>query len=371
TAMRARGAHVTDIAVLVVAADDGVMPTTLEAIDHARAAQVPIVTAINKIDRPDADPDRVMAQLAEHNLMPEDWGGDPLKDGTICVPVSAKTGEGVEELLENILLVAEMLELRADPEGWAQGTVIEAKMDPQKGPVATVLVQKGTLKKGDCIVAGDAYGKVRAMLNCKGDPLDTAGPATPVSIIGLNKVPYASDILRAVPDMKRAREEAERFARESREGRFGSRPRVSLDDLFSQIQKGDVKELNIILKADVQGSVEALSQELEGLSTKEVRVRIIHRAVGNISESDVMLASASNAIIIGFHVQVDSTARAIAEREGVDIHTYDIIYDAVNEVRGAMEGLLEPITEERLLGVAEVRALFRSSRVGTIAGCMC
>ncbi len=371
TAMRARGAHVTDIAVLVVAADDGVMPTTLEAIDHARAAQVPIVTAINKMDRPEADPDHVKVQLAENNLVPEDWGGDPLREGTICIPVSAKTGQGVEDLLENILLVAEMLELKADPQGWAQGTVIEAEMDPQKGPVATVLVQKGTLKKGDCIVAGDTYGKVRAMLNYKGDPLNSAGPATPVSVIGLNKVPHASDILRAVPDMKRAREEAARFAQESREGRFGSRQRVSLDDLFSQIQKGDVKELNIVLKADVQGSVEALSQELEGLSTDEVRVRIIHRAVGNINESDVMLASASNAIIIGFHVQVDGNARPIADREGVDIHTYDIIYNAIDEVRAAMEGLLEPFTEERLLGVAEVRALFRSSRAGTIAGCMC
>jgi translation initiation factor IF-2 len=371
TAMRARGAHVTDIAILVVAADDGVMPTTQEAIDHARAAQVPIITAINKMDRPEANPDRVKIQLADNGLLPEEWNGDVLKDGTICVPVSAKTGQGVEDLLDNILLVAEMLELKANPEGWAQGTVIEAEMDQQKGPIATVLVQKGTLKKGDCVVAGNACGRVRAMLNYRGEPMESAGPATPVIITGLDKVPRASDTLRAVPDMKRARDEAARFEQASREGRFGTRQRVSLDDLFSQIQKGDMKELNIVLKADVQGSVEALAQELQGLGTDEVRVRIIHRAVGNISESDVMLASASNAIIIGFHVQMDVNARPIADREGVEVRTYDIIYNAIDEVRAAMEGLLEPVTEERLLGTAEVRALFRSSRAGVIAGCMC
>lgn len=365
TMMRARGAHVTDIAILVVAADDGVMPQTQEAIDHARAAAVPIIVAINKIDRPEANVDRVKHQLSEVGLVPEEYGGD-----TIFMEVSAKMGLGIEELLEMILLVADMEDLRANPKGKAKGVVIESQLDPQRGPTATVLIQQGTLRLGDYVYAGACCGRVRAMYNHLGENLETAGPASAVSIIGFDSSPHASDILRVVADGKAARMKASEFERESRSGGLAGIQRVTLDDLFAQIQKGEIKDLNIVVKADVHGSVEALCQSLVGLEHDEVQVKIIHRGVGNVNDSDIMLASASNAIVIAFAVTVDAQAIIVAEREKIDVRTYDVIYDVINDVKAAMVGLLEPVYVEKLIGTAEVRNLFKSSRTGTIAGCM-
>ncbi|WP_018084385.1 translation initiation factor IF-2 [Desulfurispora thermophila] len=364
TAMRARGAKVTDIAILVVAADDGVMPQTVEAINHAKAAEVPIIVAINKMDKPDAQPDRVKQQLTEHGLVSEEWGGD-----TICVPVSAKSKQGIDELLEMILLVAEMGELKANPDRPARGTVIEAKLDKGRGPVATVLVQNGTLQVGDNIVAGSAYGKVRAMLDDKGRRVKKAPPSMPVEVLGFHEVPQAGDAFYVTPDEKTARQVAEKRQLRKRQEELKQTSRVSLDDLFKHIKEGQVKELNLIVKADVQGSVEALRQALERLSNEEVKVKIIHGGVGAINESDIMLASASNAIIIGFNVRPDVNARRAAETEKIDIRLYRVIYDAIEDVKAAMSGLLEPEYREVALGRVEVRKVYKVSKVGTIAGC--
>lgn len=364
TAMRARGARVTDIAILVVAADDGVMPQTVEAINHARAAEVPIIVAINKMDKPDAQPDRVKQQLTEHGLVSEEWGGD-----TICVPVSAKSRQGIDELLEMILLVAEMGELKANPDRPARGTVIEAKLDKGRGPVATVLVQNGTLQVGDNIVAGSAFGKVRAMLDDKGRRVKKAPPSMPVEVLGFHEVPQAGDAFYVTPDEKTARQVAEKRQLRKRQEELKQTTRVSLDDLFKHIKEGQVKELNLIVKADVQGSVEALRQALERLSNEEVKVRIIHGGVGAINESDIMLASASNAIILGFNVRPDVNARRAAETEKIDIRLYRVIYDAIEDVKAAMSGLLDPEYREVALGRVEVRKVYKVSKVGTIAGC--
>ena len=364
TAMRMRGANATDIAILVVAADDGVMPQTVEAINHAKAAGIEIVVAINKIDKPSANIDRVKQELSEYELIPEDWGGS-----TIFVPVSAHTHEGIDTLLEMILLTAEVSELKANPNRAARGLIIEAELDKGKGPVATVLVQKGTLHVGDPVACGSSYGKVRAMMDDKGRRVKEAGPSTPVEILGLSDVPNAGEIFVACENDKEARNFAETFVSEGRERLLEeTKARMSLDDLFSQIQAGDLKELNIIVKADVQGSVEAVKQSLLKLSNDEVVVKIIHGGVGAINESDVSLASASNAIIIGFNVRPDATAKATAEREGVDVRLYRVIYDAIADVEAAMKGMLDPIFEEKVIGHAEVRQLFKASGVGTIAG---
>ncbi|OMH40505.1 translation initiation factor IF-2 [Desulfurobacterium indicum] len=364
TAMRARGAQVTDIAVLVVAADDGVMPQTIEAINHAQAAGVPIIVAINKIDKPGANPDRVKQELTQHGLIPEDWGGT-----TIMVPVSAKTGEGVDELLEMISLQAELMELKANPDKKARGVVLEAKLDKQRGPVATLLVQSGTLKVGDPIVAGLYAGKIRAMFDDKGRSVKEAGPSMAVEVLGIEDVPLAGDKFYVVKDEKTARKIAEKRQELARESALEKEKRVSLEDLFAQIQEGEVKELNIVLKADAQGSIEAIRKSLEELSTDEVKVKIIHAGVGPITENDVMLAAASNAIIVGFNVRPDSAARKAAEREKVDMRTYRVIYDIVDEVKKAMQGLLQPEEKEVYLGSAEVRATFKVPKVGTVAGC--
>ena len=364
TAMRARGAQVTDIAILVVAADDGVMPQTIEAINHAQAAGVPIIVAINKIDKPGANPDRVKQELTQHGLIPEDWGGT-----TIMVPVSAKTGEGVDELLEMIALQAELMELKANPNKKARGVVLEAKLDKQRGPVATLLVQSGTLKIGDPIVAGLYAGKIRAMFDDKGKPVKEAGPSMAVEILGLEDVPLAGDKFYVVKDEKTARKIAEKRQELARESALEKEKRVSLEDLFAQIKEGEVKELNIVLKADAQGSIEAIRKSLEELSTDEVKVKIIHAGVGPITENDVLLATASNAIIVGFNVRPDSAARKAAEREKVDMRTYRVIYDIVDEIKKAMQGLLEPEEKEVYLGSAEVRATFKVPKVGTVAGC--
>ena len=364
TAMRMRGANATDIAILVVAADDGVMPQTVEAINHAKAAGTEIIVAINKIDKPSANIDRVKQELSEYELIPEDWGGS-----TIFVPVSAHTHEGIDTLLEMILLTAEVSELKANPNRAARGLIIEAELDKGKGPVATVLVQKGTLHVGDPVACGSSYGKVRAMMDDKGRRVKEAGPSTPVEILGLSDVPNAGEIFVACENDKEARNFAETFVSEGRERLLEeTKARLSLDDLFSQIQAGDLKELNIIVKADVQGSVEAVKQSLLKLSNDEVVVKIIHGGVGAINESDVSLASASNAIIIGFNVRPDATAKATAEREGVDVRLYRVIYDAIADVEAAMKGMLDPIFEEKVIGHAEVRQLFKASGVGTIAG---
>ena len=364
TAMRMRGANATDIAILVVAADDGVMPQTVEAINHAKAAGTEIIVAINKIDKPSANIDRVKQELSEYELIPEDWGGS-----TIFVPVSAHTHEGIDSLLEMILLTAEVSELKANPNRAARGLIIEAELDKGKGPVATVLVQKGTLHVGDPVACGSSYGKVRAMMDDKGRRVKEAGPSTPVEILGLSDVPNAGEIFVACENDKEARNFAETFVSEGRERLLEeTKARMSLDDLFSQIQAGDLKELNIIVKADVQGSVEAVKQSLLKLSNDEVVVKIIHGGVGAINESDVSLASASNAIIIGFNVRPDATAKATAEREGVDVRLYRVIYDAIADVEAAMKGMLDPIFEEKVIGHAEVRQLFKASGVGTIAG---
>ena len=364
TAMRMRGANSTDIAILVVAADDGVMPQTIEAISHAKAAGIEIIVAINKIDKPSANVDRVKQELSEYELIPEDWGGS-----TIFVPVSAKTGEGIDTLLEMLLLTAEMHELKANPKREARGLVIEAELDKGKGPVATVLVQKGTLHVGDPIAAGACHGKVRAMMDDKGRRVKEAGPSTPVEILGLSDVPNAVEIFVSLKTEKEARSFAETFISQGREKLLeDTKSRMSLDDLFSQIQAGNVKELNIIVKADVQGSVEAIKQSLVKLSNEEVVVKIIHGGVGAINESDVSLASASNAIIIGFNVRPDATAKNIAEQEGVDLRLYRVIYNAIEDGEAAMKGMLDPVFEEKVIGHAEVRQLFKASGVGTIAG---
>ena len=364
TAMRARGAQVTDIAILVVAADDGVMPQTIEAINHARAAGVPLVVAINKIDKPAANPGRVKQELADQGLMLEEWGGD-----TIGVEVSAHTGEGIDELLEMVLLVADMQELKANPDRNAVGTVIEAKLDKGRGPVATVLVQKGTLRVGDSIVVGATYGKVRAMTDDNGKRISKAGPSTPIEVIGLSEVPDAGDILVVTEDDKTARHIAQERKERIRTSILKSSQRVTLEDLFSQIKEGKVKDLNIIIKADVHGSVEAVKQSIEKLSSDEVRIKPIHSGVGAITETDVMLAAASNAIVIGFNVRPDSKAVQMANNENVDIRTYRIIYDAINDIEAAIKGMLEPKFKEVVIGKAEVRATFKVSSIGTIAGC--
>jgi translation initiation factor IF-2 len=363
TSMRARGANITDIAILVVASDDGIMPQTVESINHAKAAGVTLIVAMNKIDKEGANPERVKQELTEHGIVCEDWGGD-----TICVPVSAKTGEGIEELLENILLVSEVKELKANPNRLAKGTVIEAKLDKGRGPVATVLVQNGTLKQGDIIIAGTSVGRVRVMTNDKGQVVKSAGPSVPVEITGLAEVPSAGDTFNAVEDEKLARELVEQRKHEAKQEQFKSYQKVTLDNLFSQIEQGEIKELPIIVKADVQGSVEAVKQSLEKLSNEEVRVKVIHGAVGAVNESDVMLASVSNAIIVGFNVRPDPVASETAERDGVDIRLYRIIYDAIDEITTAMKGMLAPKFREVQLGRAEVRSVFKISNVGQIAG---
>ncbi|MGI6296407.1 MAG: translation initiation factor IF-2 [Armatimonadota bacterium] len=366
TAMRARGASVTDIAVLVVAADDSVMPQTIEAIHHARAAEVPIIVAINKIDKDDANVERTLQQLAEQNLVAEEWGGD-----TITVKISAKKGEGIDELLEMILLVAEMADLQAEASASrVQGSVIESKVDRGKGPVATILVQKGTLKIGSPVVAGETYGKVKAMFDDKGERISKAGPATPVEVVGLSSTPQAGDLLESAKTDKDARAIAEKRAQESRDERMAATTKITLEDLYQQIQEGKVRKLNVVLKADVQGSEEVVIQSLLGIQHEEVRVDIIHSSVGNINESDVLLASASNAIVIGFNVKVDAQTQKVAEANHVEVRTYNVIYELTKEVRAAMSGLLEPTIEEEKLGEAEVRATFRIPSVGVIAGCM-
>lgn len=364
TAMRARGANATDVVVLVVAADDGVMPQTVEAINHARAAGVPIVVAINKVDLPSADINRVKKQLMEYGLTAEDWGGK-----TIVVPVSAKTGKGVNELLEMLLLEAELLELKANPNLRARGVVIEGHLSSGKGPVATVLVKNGTLRVGDVIVSGLYYGKVRAMLDDKGDRVDEAPPSKPVEILGLSGVPQAGDEFFEVKDEKKAKLLCELKQSQQRHLRLASKKRISLEELFSQAIQGKIKELKIVVKTDVQGSVEALEKSLTELSTDDIKVNIIHSAVGNINDSDVILASASNAVIIGFNVKVEDKAQATAEVENVEIKIYHIIYEAIADVKAAMEGMLEPVKREVFIGRAVVRQLFKISKVGTIAGC--
>ena len=364
TAMRMRGAQSTDIAILVVAADDGVMPQTVEAINHAKAAGVEIIVAINKIDKPSANIDKVKQELAEYELIPEDWGGS-----TIFVPVSAHTKEGITDLLEMVLLTADVLELKANPNRKGRGLVIEAELDKGKGPVATVLVQKGTLRVGDTIAAGACYGKIRAMMDDKGRRVKEAGPSTPVEILGLNDVPQAGEVFVATENEKEARSFAETFISESKNKLLeDTKAKLSLDDLFSQIKAGNVKELPLIIKADVQGSVEAVKQSLTKLSNEEVVVKVIHGGVGAINESDVSLASASNAIIIGFNVRPDATAKSIAEREKVDVRLYKVIYQAIEDVEAAMKGMLDPVFEEKVIGHAVIRQLFKASGVGTIAG---
>ena len=363
TAMRARGAQVTDIVILVVAADDGIMPQTIEAINHAKAANVPIIVAINKIDRDTADPERVKQQLTEYGLVTEEWGGD-----TICVPVSAKKQINLDQLLEMVLLQADVLELKANPDRLAKGTIIEAQLDKARGPVATVLVQNGTLKKGDTIVAGTAYGRVRAMMDDKGRSVNAAGPSTPVEVLGFNEVPAAGDTLFAADDDKLNRQVAEERRDRLKAAQVKQAQKVSLDDLFSQMAEGELKDLNLIVKADVQGSVEAVKQALEKLSNEEVRVRVIHSGVGAITGSDIMFASASNAIVIGFNVRPDSTARTTAEKEKVDVRTYRVIYNAIEDVENAMKGMFKPVFQEVELGRCTVRSTFRISGVGTIAG---
>ena len=365
TAMRARGAMITDVAILVVAADDGIMPQTVESINHAKAAEIPIIVAINKMDKPTANPDRIMQQLTEYELVPEEWGGE-----TIICPISAKTGMGIDNLLDMVVLTAEMRELKANPNRSAHGAVIEARLDKGRGPVATLLVQNGTLHQGDIIIAGTAVGRVRAMTNARGEKVTEAGPSVPVEIIGMGEVPGAGDDFHAVADERMARELVEQRKQEQKDrlnGPVGQK--VSLEDLFSQIQAGEMKNLNIIVKADVQGSAEAVKSSLEKISNEEVRVRVIHCAVGAISESDVMLASTSGAIIVGFNVRPDANAKETAARSNVDMRMYRVIYDAINEVEAAMKGMLAPKFREVDLGRAEVRNVFRITGVGMVAGC--
>lgn len=364
TAMRARGAQVTDIAILVVAADDGIMPQTVEAINHAKAANVSIIVAINKIDKEGANPDKIKQELTEYGLIPEDWGGD-----TICVEVSAKKKQNIDGLLEMVLLVAEMRDLKANPNRKAKGTVIESKLDKGRGPVATVLVQNGTLRVGDTIVAGTAMGHIRAMLDDKGKRIKKAGPSVPVELLGLNEVPDGGDLFYVVEDEKMAKNVIEKRKQQIKDERLNMRTAVTLDDLFDRIKEGEMKELDLIVKADVQGSVEAVRQSLEKLSNDEVRVKVIHGGVGAIRESDVMLASASGAIIVGFNVRPDAGAAASAEQQGVDIRLYRVIYNAIEEIEAAMKGMLDPTYKEEVTGHAEIRQTFKVSSVGTIAGC--
>ncbi|MBQ3116202.1 MAG: translation initiation factor IF-2 [Clostridia bacterium] len=364
TAMRARGAQATDIAILVVAADDGIMPQTIEAINHAKAADVPILVAVNKIDKPEANVDRIKTQLTEHGLLPEEWGGD-----TILCPVSAKTGEGFDNLLENVNVLAEIKDLKANPDRKAKGVVIEAKLDQSKGPIATILVQNGTLKVSDSVIVGTVTGKIRAMIDDKGRRVTSAGPSTPVSIMGLDDVPNAGDVLYAVEQEKLAKLVAEERKNKEKENLLKASQKVTLDDVFNRIAEGEMKWLNIIVKADVQGSVEAVKQSLEKLSNEEVKVSVIHAAAGAIKESDIMLAESSNAIIIGFNVRPDSNAKQIAERSGVDIKLYRVIYEAIEDVQKALKGMLAPKFTEVYLGKAEVREVFKISGVGQVAGC--
>ena len=364
TAMRARGAQLTDIAIIVVAADDGIMPQTVEAINHAKAAGVSIIVAINKMDKPEANPDRVKQELTEHELVPEEWGGD-----IICVPISAKTRMGIDELLEMVLLTADVKELKANPDRLAKGIVVEAKLDKGRGPVATVLVQNGTLNSGDIVIAGTAVGRVRVMTDDKGKKVTTAGPSTPVEIVGLAEVPSAGDIFNAVEDERLARQLVEERKQAEKDEKFAAYQKVTLDNLFSHIADGEMKELSIIVKADVQGSVEAVRQSLEKISNEEVRVRVIHGGVGAISESDVMLADASNAIIVGFNVRPDVLADNMAKEKGVDMRTYRVIYDCIEEIEAAMKGMLAPKFRDVEQGRIEVRQVYKLSSVGTIAGC--
>ena len=364
TAMRARGADMTDIAVLVVAADDGIMPQTIESINHAKAANVKLIVAINKMDKPTANPERVKEQLTKYEIVPEDWGGE-----TACIPVSAATGAGIQDLLERIVLEAEVMELKANPNRRAKGAVVEARLDKGQGTIATLLVQNGTLHKGDCLIAGTAVGRVRTMRNDKGVEIESAGPSTPVEITGLTEVPTAGDIFEAVEDERLARELADKRTTEAKEKQFAAYTKVTLDNLFDQMAQNDLKELPIVVKADVQGSAEAVKQSLEKLSNDEVRVRVIHAGVGAISKSDVSLADASNAIIIGFNVRPDAVAKAEAEQAGVEMRMYRVIYDAINDVSDAMKGMLAPKVREVALGEAQVRQVYKISSVGTVSGC--
>ncbi|HIY06242.1 MAG TPA: translation initiation factor IF-2, partial [Candidatus Evtepia faecigallinarum] len=364
TSMRARGAMVTDIAILVVAAEDGIMPQTVESINHAKAAEIPIIVAINKMDKPEANPDRVKQQLTEYGLVTEEWGGD-----TICCPISAKTGMGIDNLLEMVVLTAEMRELKANPNRSAHGAVIEARLDKGRGPIATLLVQKGTLRQGDVIIAGTAVGRVRAMTDAKGRKIQQAGPSVPVEITGMGEVPGAGDDFHAVADERMARELVEQRKHENKMAANASSQKVTLDDLFSQIQQGELKDLNIIVKADVQGSAEAVKASLEKLTNEEVRVRVIHCAVGAINESDVMLATTSNAIIVGFNVRPDANAKDTAARNKVDMRMYRVIYDCINEMEAAMKGMLAPKFKEVALGSVEVREVYKITGAGIIAGC--
>ena len=364
TSMRQRGAMATDIAVLVVAADDGIMPQTIEAINHAKAAKVQIIVAINKMDKPEANPDRILQQLTEHELVPEEWGGD-----IICVPVSAKTHMGIDNLLENILLIAEMQELKANPDRKAHGIVIEARLDKGRGPVASLLVQNGTLKSGDIIVAGTAVGRVRVMTNENGVSLKEAGPSVPVEITGLAETPNAGDVFDAVSDERLARELVEQRKQKAKDELNNAKQKVTLDNLFQNLSQGDLKELNVIVKADVQGSVEAVRENLIKLSNEEVRVNVVHGGVGAVNESDVMLAGTSGAIIVGFNVRPDAVAAAAAERDGIDMRMYRVIYDCIEEITAAIKGMLAPKYRENLIGTAEVRSVYKISNVGTVAGC--
>jgi translation initiation factor IF-2 len=364
TAMRARGAQITDVVILVVAADDGVMPQTAEAISHCKAANVPMIVAINKIDKEGANPDRVKQELTEYGLVAEDWGGD-----TICVPVSARSRVGIDDLLEMVILSSEILELKSNPARKAKGTVIEAKLDKGRGPVATLLVQNGSLHVGDSILVGSTYGRIRAMFDDKGKKIKVAGPSIPVEVLGLSEVPAAGDRFNVVKDEKTARTMAESRKEKVRNEHLQSSHRVSLEDLYSQIQEGKVKELGVVVKADVQGSIEAVRQSLEKLSTESVKVRVLHGAVGAITETDISLAAASNAIMIGFNVRPDNNAIALAEKEKVDIKTYRVIYNAIEDIKSAMIGMLEPEYKEVVLGRAEARQIYKISNVGTIAGC--
>ncbi|WP_247681667.1 translation initiation factor IF-2 [Paenibacillus sp. Marseille-P2973] len=365
TAMRARGAQLTDITIIVVAADDGVMPQTVEAVNHAKAAGLPIIVAVNKIDKPDANPDKVKQELTEYGLVPEEWGGE-----TIFVNVSAKQRMGLEDLLEMILLVAEVNEYKANPDKRARGAVIEAELDKSRGPVARILVQHGTLKVGDAFVAGNSFGRVRAMVNDKGRRLKEAGPSTPVEITGLNEVPHAGDPFMVFEDERKARSIADKRAITQRQSDLGANTRVTLDDLFRHIKEGEIKDLNVIIKADVQGSVEALKSSLEKIEVEGVRVKIIHSGAGAITESDIILAAASNAIVIGFNVRPDSQTKATADQEKVDIRLHRVIYNAIEEIEQAMKGMLDPVYKETVIGHAEVRNTFKISKIGTIAGCM-
>jgi translation initiation factor IF-2 len=363
--MRARGAKVTDIVVLVVAADDGVMPQTIEAIQHARASKVPIVVAVNKMDKPDANPDRVMQELSQHEVLAEEWGGD-----TMLVKVSAKTGAGVDDLLDAILLQAEVLELKAPMDGPARGTIVESSLDKGRGPVATILVQAGTLRRGDVIVSGSEYGRVRAMFDEAGNPVDEAGPSIPVQVLGLSSTPNAGDDVLAVADERRAREVAELRASRLRRSKLEETRGPSLDQLFSQLKEGEQKALNLVVKADVQGSLEALRDSLLKLASDEVKVSLVATGVGGITESDANLAVTSDAIILGFNVRADAAARRVVEEKGLDLRYYSVIYELIDDVKKALSGLLSPVVTEEIIGMVEVRDVFRSSKFGAIAGCM-